>query len=300
MRIPQLIQGIWRLIRGWNLLIICLVFLLARHACILPVLELTDTPSTLVDHDFLMLMLATVLIAAGGNIINDQFDIRIDALNKPGRNIIGNLISGNTALALYLFVTLSGIAVAWFVTRRLSTQTAFLIFPVSAGSYKHMVLIGNLVVSLLCGVTVFASALFDSAAMSSEPVLTLITGYAVFAFLMTLAREMIKDCEDVEGDRAFGSRTLAVTAGLKATRRIAAAVLLIVLLLLLWVQVSSQQWEDLKAFIYVTVFVTLPVLILIVLTLRATTTAHDRRNGKIAKLIMITGLLSMAVFYSSF
>jgi 4-hydroxybenzoate polyprenyltransferase len=307
MRILQLVQGIWRLIRGWNLLIVCLVFLLARHACILPVLELSGTPTTLGNYDFLMLMLATVLIAAGGNIINDQFDIRVDAINKPGRNIIGSLISANTTLTLYLFVTLSGIALAWFTTRKLSTQPAFIIFPVSAGllyfyssSYKHMMLVGNIVVAVLCAAAVFTSILFDSAAMAAEPLVTLITGYAVFAFLMTLAREIIKDCEDIEGDRAAGSRTLAVSAGPKTARRTAAAITGVVFLLLVWVQVTGQQWEDLKSFIYVSLFVDLPVLILIVLSLRATTAAHDRRNGKIAKLIMITGLLSMAVFYSSF
>ncbi|HEX5001375.1 MAG TPA: UbiA family prenyltransferase, partial [Bacteroidia bacterium] len=123
---------------------------------------------------------------------------------------------------------------------------------------------------------------------------------AVFAFLITLSREIIKDCEDVDGDRQNGCDTFPVKFGEPAARKTASVITFILLATLVWVQYSQHQWDDMRAFIYVTLCIDIPLLILIYKSWAAMSKKDDRRNGILAKLIMITGILSMAVFYSSF
>jgi len=266
----KLIIPLWKLIRGNNLLIICLILLLVRHTIVLPILSFSETSSELSDHLFLLLMLATVLIAAGGNIINDYFDMVIDAINKPGGKVLGNQISKTAGLRLYIIFTLAGIGLSGFVSFKLNTYQPFVIFPASAlilflysYSYKSVMLAGNLLIALLGSITVALPMLFDNGAIGSETILILVSGYSVFAFLITLSREIIKDCEDIDGDRQNGCSTFPVKHGEPSARKTASVIAFLLLAALVWVQYSQRQWDDMRAFIYVTLFIDLPLLILI-------------------------------------
>ncbi|MBL0341937.1 MAG: geranylgeranylglycerol-phosphate geranylgeranyltransferase [Bacteroidetes bacterium] len=290
-----------------NLLIICIALLLARYTIIKPILGFEGATSSLSDALYLIIVLSTLFIAAGGYIINDYFDTGIDKINKPDKNLIGVKITRKSALLVYVFMTLAGLAGSFWFGHVADTRYAGLIFVLCAGllyfysaSYKKMFLVGNLTISLLTALTIGLSILFDKNAWSSEPIYTLIIAYSLFAFTLTLVREIIKDCEDAQGDMAYHSSTLPIVTGLKTARWTASLLCILTFAAILAIQIAQVQWEDKISFLYVTIAIQLPLLFLAFRNIKAKTKNDDHANSIISKIIMVTGLFSMLIFYISF
>jgi 4-hydroxybenzoate polyprenyltransferase len=303
----MMLKSVFSLIRTGNLLIVALVFLLIRYCIILPILGLEETTSSTGNQEFALLLLSTLMITAGGYVINDIFDTRVDAVNKPGKNKVGSVISNFNAKVLYAFLTLSGLAGSFLFGTFTGVRYAVLIFFLCAGllyfyssSYKTMLLSGNMVISFLSGMSVMITIIFDHQAMRSEPILTLVLAYSVFAFLMTMIREIIKDCEDIDGDSRYGASTLPVVAGITIARRIAGSLSLLVFAAVITVQILQMQWESPIPFLYVTTAIQAPLIMLTWKCFKAKSKRDDRFNSGLSKVIMVTGILSMAVFYLSF
>ncbi len=300
------ISGVFSTIRFQNLVIICLSLYLARYAIISPILEYTGYTSSISNTNYALLVVATLFIAAAGYVINDFFDTGIDAINKPGKNKTGILISRQGAILLYVLLNLTGFIIIWYFGFIQGIRYPLLLFIFSAGllyfyssSYKKMFLVGNVVVSFLAALTIGLSILFDHQALLSEPVKLLIPAYAMFAFMMTLIREIIKDCEDVEGDSAFGATTLAVVAGPKTAHIIASLLTAIVFGCIVYIQVLQVQWLNRVSFLYTVTLIELPLLILMIRELSAKTQQDAAWNSRLAKWVMVTGIGSMLVFQLS-
>ena len=111
--------------------------------------------------------------------------------------------------------------------------------------------------------------------------------YAVFAFLISLIREIVKDLEDIEGDEKFGCKTLPIIIGSSATKKFIYAINIIFLLVVLIVTNDSA--------IFLPYFLTL----LVVLSFLCTRIYFaDKKNdflkiSRLAKLIMVLGIFSM-------
>src|SRR5690349_16786179 len=105
-----------RTFRPINLFIIALIFFLVRYCIIMPafITEYQNTgvfPTHMTKPEFYILLFATLMIAAGGYVINDVFDIHIDEVNKPGKNVIGKSIPVESAkLTAYILFTIGSIA----------------------------------------------------------------------------------------------------------------------------------------------------------------------------------------------
>lgn len=302
-----MILKVLSLIRAGNLLMVALIFLLLRHTVIIPILGSELLTSSVNDYSFTILLLSTILIAAGGYVINNIIDVRADAINKPGKNPVGGSISRFTAYTLYVVFTLAGIGCAFYFGELNGTRYAALVFILSAGllyfysqSYQKMLLLGNIVIALLASLTVMLPLIFDRMALQTGSVKMIVFAYAIFAFLMTLSREMIKDCEDMEGDGSVDAGTLPLVIGTSPVRKIAAIITLLVFLLILWIQISQQQWTAMVSFIYVTLFIQIPLLILVYRTFTAVEKRHDALISLLNKVIMLTGIGSMLIFNLSF
>ncbi len=303
----KLIASLLRLIRFTNLVMIAFSMYLIRYMVVLPFLQESQAASALSGFQFNLLTLAVVLVAAGGYVINNFYDTGIDALNKPGSNPVGTLIPRKMSLLLYMLLTLGGIVAAILFGESTGIRYAVLVVGMAAGllyfyssSYKKMLLAGNIIIALLAALNIFITILFDKTALLSMAVLSVVTAYTIFAFLLTLSREIIKDCEDAAGDRAFGANTLPVAAGMKTARIIAAIITSITAGVLGYIQIITEQWDDVISFSYVTLFLQLPLLSLSFLTATSNKEKSDHRNSTIAKWIMVAGLCSMIVFYLSF
>ncbi len=154
-----------------------------------------------------------LLITAAGNVINDYYDAAIDAINRPDRPIPSGAISGREALALAVLLFLAGnilgIISAPLPLVLIAIINSFLLW-IYAAYLKGMPLLGNLAVSCLAAsIFLFGGALDGWAGlMANLPV-------AGATFCVMIARELIKDAEDIPGDMAQGARTFPIIFGLK-------------------------------------------------------------------------------------
>jgi geranylgeranylglycerol-phosphate geranylgeranyltransferase len=170
-------------------------------------------------------VVAAVLVAAGGNSVNDYFDREIDRVNKPGRPIPAGRVSPRGAMLFAGVLFLFGWGLGFRVGNAgfaLISSWIVLLFLYGA-LLKRTGLAGNIVVSM-----VVASAFLLGGLSGRDPALSLIP--AGLAFLFHLGREIIKDAQDMEGDARVGVRSLAVRYGREKGLFVAAVVLSILIL----------------------------------------------------------------------
>lgn len=308
-----------KLVRFPNLLIIVLTQYLLRFSIIEPFLYRSSGASPSSVLDFSILVLVTVLIAAGGYIINDYFDVKIDAVNKPERMIIDRQISARMAIALHLVISGMATVLGLYLAYRVRSLSFGLIFPVLAvllwfysASYKRMFLWGNLIVSFLSAFVVLIAWLFEFFYLQTDAeafaevlakmgnITRVFLAYALFAFLVTLVREIIKDMEDWEGDQRYGCRTLPLVIGLPQTRIVAVSLMIINMLLLSYVMVVLYRLHFIWAFWYFLTLVQIPVVYLAIVILKAREKRDFHLASTITKLVMLTGILSMQVISLTF
>lgn len=152
------------------------------------------------------------LVGAGGNVVNDLLDLEIDRINRPDRPFPSGALNTSTGWILAIGCTLFGVGVGFWVSlwHGLSALACVALLAVYSAYLKYWPVVGNLVVAGLLGFTV----LFGAAAVGDLPAAW---PAAFFAVSVNWAREMLKDVEDLKGDRAYGAKTLPALIGVEAT-----------------------------------------------------------------------------------
>ncbi len=308
-----------KLIRWQNLLIVILTMVLMRYAVIEPLLgRVTVTlldgtgahvPMTLQCplHCFILLVAATVFITAGGYVINDYFDIKTDLINR-GKVIVGTKIPRRQAMMWHNILNIAGVAAGAYVSWKAGSLWLGLLFLLVSGllyfysaSYKRQFLIGNFIVAIMTAMVPFLVVIYEwpfvyryyNANAIGVPPLNFmfwwIGGFSLFAFITTLTREIIKDIEDYEGDRAFGMNTMPVTLGIRGSRIVVTALLLITIasLYLIWFFFISDR----ITLLYLSMLVVLPLLYVIYLTALTKNRKQIHSASTVMKAIMLTGIL---------
>jgi 4-hydroxybenzoate polyprenyltransferase len=255
-----------KLIRWQNLLIVILTMNLIRYAVIAPLIGKTvvilaqgggeEIPLTLQFpwYDFILLVLATVFITAGGYVINDYFDIKTDLINK-GKVIVGTKIPRRKAMMWHNIFNIAGVAVGFYISWKAGYMMMGALFLIVSGllyfysaSYKRQFLIGNLIVAILTAMVPLLVVFYEWPALYRYYVVNAVKmpelnfifywvgGFALFAFLTNLTREIIKDIEDFEGDVTYGRNTLPIVIGVVTSKIISVClvILTIVLLYIAW------------------------------------------------------------------
>ncbi|MFC7670424.1 UbiA family prenyltransferase [Hymenobacter humi] len=136
------------LVRWPNLLIMLLCLVLVRAGLLLPELPLS---TALLNARFGLLVLAALLVAAGGYIINDYYDVKIDAINRPDRLVIGRVVRRRKAMLAHLLLSGVGVLLAgWLhpVLGAVTLGTALLLWGYSA-RFKRVALVGNVSIATL-------------------------------------------------------------------------------------------------------------------------------------------------------
>jgi 4-hydroxybenzoate polyprenyltransferase len=302
------IAALFRLIRWPNLLIVALTQILIRYCIIGPILSQGNMTPQLPGALFLMLVLATVFTTAAGYVINDYFDRKIDRVNKPSEVIVGKLVYPRHAMAYHLFFSIAGTILGVWVSYKCHVLFLSLIFFMVNGllwfystTYKRQFLLGNFIVALLAAFVPFLVLLYELPLLAREYgsqftpmtkyLMIWVLGFAFFAFLVNLVREFVKDVEDLEGDRVYGKRTIAVVWGIPASRWISAALLLVGVLLLI------MAWyffiPDGITLFYFVLFLIIPMLVAMGILLLKNSSESFRQASLLLKLIMISGLSYM-------
>ena len=277
-RLKRFIVSFARLTRVWNLIIIAL-------AQYLTAAFLIDF-STILDPRLFVLTVSTLMIAAGGYIINDYYDIKIDLINKPERVVIGKSITRRYAILFHTLLSLGGTFLGLFLSWKIAAVnfvSATILWWYS-NSLKRQPFIGNLVVALLTGVAIW---LVDSLYKTGH---FLIITYAGFAFFITLIREIIKDMEDLKGDQTFGCQTLPIVWGMRKTKFVIYVILAIFLTTVL---ILNFYFQDLPIN-YFLLFLFAPMLWFLVRLITADTKKDFTWLSRFCKIILLLGILSMA------
>jgi 4-hydroxybenzoate polyprenyltransferase len=247
--------------------------------------------ATLTDSRLLLISVSTILIAAGGYIINDYYDIKIDYINKPERVVIGKGIPRRFAILFHTLFSLSGVAIGFVLSWQmgvLNFVSAFWLWLYS-NSLKRKPFVGNFSVAVLTGLSIYCVEVV----YQSEEVLILV--YAVFAFFMTLIREIIKDMEDLKGDDTFGCKTLPIIWGIRRTKQFVYGIVILFLLAILTIHFYSVSLP--LNFFFFLFFV--PISFLIVRLVRADTVKDFLWLSTFSKVIMLLGILSLIFIHTS-
>lgn len=271
------------LIRFPNLLLVVLSQALVQASLLTIGVDWTRV----LESGFLALTLSTVCVAAAGYIINDYYDIKIDAINKPERVVVGKSIRRRPAMFTHMVLSFIGIAIGVWLSLPvglINLGAVLLLWGYSA-SFKKMMLVGNLTIALLSASMLLMVAVYAST-------LNKITiSYAAFAFLISLIREIIKDVEDVKGDETFDCRTLPIVAGLRRTKYVLYPIIACFqafLLVVIFHPVSSPLFD-----VYMLLLVLVPSVWLVIKLVRADRKRDFTYLSNVCKVIMLAGILSM-------
>lgn len=279
---PFTLRALLRLTRFWNLVIIGLSQYMVAIFLI--------NPGLFFDWKLFVLASSTAIIAAAGYIINDYYDIKIDLINKPNRVVIGKNITRRYALLFHTVLSIIGVALGFLLSWKLGVinfLSAFLLW-VYSNNLKRQPFIGNFVVAWLTSISIVLVNILYEVSNS------LVIIYGLFAFFMTLIREIVKDMEDLKGDNTFGCRTLPIVWGIRKTK-----VLLYILLGLLASSVILlNAWYSQLPLFYFLIFLFIPLGLLLARLLRADTRKDFYWLSQTCKIIMLLGVISM-VFIKS-
>lgn len=225
------------------------------------------------------------LVTAGANAINDVFDIEIDRINKPSRPLPSGELSIYDAKRFWFITSFFAILINFFVNAYALLIVVFAIALLYYYSFKlkQTVLIGNITVSLMTAMA------FIYGGVVSENVLRAIIP-ALFAFFVNLARELIKDIEDIEGDRQKGAVTFAVKYGVRKSIFLSSIILL--MLILITIAVALYGSYNIS-FLYIVFIADLFFIWIVVTLLKDYSLPKIKRASILLKICMVIGLLSI-------
>ena len=298
-------RSILNLIRWKNLLMIALIQVLIKYA----LFQSFNSDVTLNGFGFSLLVIATLCIAAAGNIINDIYDIDTDLINKPYKIIVGKSISEPKAFNFFLILTVIGVCIGFYLSNLIDKTSFSAIFIFTSAllylyssSLKQTILIGNIVVSVLVAMSIVIVGLFDLLPVITPEnqqmqltVFKIILNYALFAFMINLLREIIKDIQDIEGDTKANMRTLPIVIGRKRATKVLFGLSFISLFAIIF-YFSAYLYKQQIALIYFLIFIIGPLLYFIIKLLSAKSNKELHHLSNILKFIMLMGVLSLLLY----
>lgn len=296
-----------RLIRLPNLLIVALTQGIIYFHLILPNFRVYDIQPALPMQEFLLFVAVTILITAGGYIINDILDYDTDVVNREKSIVIHKRISIQTATWLYLSSSALGFFLAIYLAFFIGKLELVTLYPIAVGSLylysrylKKMPFIGNLLIALfasgVAGIIGFAESegidrLMEEAPLLTGKILVIFWAYLLFAFYSTLYREIIKDIEDIKGDVTQKFRTLPILLGVTKVKR-----LTMVFGISLLIMIFAGSWLAWPVINFFGKAILLPVLIAsgiwsVVSLYNAQKKSDFHKVSQLTKLLMLAGVL---------
>ncbi len=312
------ISAFLKLIRFKNLLIIALIQVVIKFSLINAYLD----NSALKNNEFLFYLLALITIVAAGYIINDIYDIETDKINKSEIRVVEKELSKNFAFKAYYLLNLIGIASGFYAAyqvNKLWLGIIFIYFVISlwrySKQYKTSFFIGNLQVAFLTALSIINLVLYDLIPVGmiriddgSKIILFIILFYSGFSFLTTLVREIIKDIEDIEGDKKTNANTLVILVGVQKTKLIIIFLNTLPILGIAYFQyfqysvlnstftVNLSYWGVNKIAAIYTLFLQLLFVLLLIKIINSETRVDFHFASKLCKIIMLSGILSIPLF----
>jgi 4-hydroxybenzoate polyprenyltransferase len=307
------IRNILQLVRWSNLFFLGALIYVMEKWVVVPILDDVAFGEQLPWYILLLIAAATILIAAGGYVINDYFDIKIDRINRPDQLIVTQYISKENAMRLSIGLSgvgmICGLVAAWL----LRSSTIAILFAIIPGllwfyssSYKRLLIVGNVTIALLSALSPMMIAIANVAQLQLKystilPYTTLehdiyawVGGFSLFAFLLTWIREIVKDLQDQMGDRELECHSMPIVWGNIVTKIVVTALIVLTTVLIGWFWYSllpfDHSWKSFSTR-YIVLAIIIPLWGALWLLWAAKIPSDYRTCQQVLKLTMFLGML---------
>lgn len=307
------IRNIMQLIRWSNLFFLGALIYVMEKWVVVPILDDVAFGEQLPWYIVLLIAVATILIAAGGYVINDYFDIKIDRINRPDQLIVSQYISKENAMRLSIILSGVGMACGLVVAWLLRSSTIGILFAIIPGllwfyssSYKRLLIVGNVTIALLSALSPMMVAIANVAQLQLKyssilPYTTLehdiyawVGGFSLFAFLLTWIREIVKDLQDQMGDRELECHSMPIVWGNTVTKIVVTALIVLTTALIVWLWYSvlpfDRTWSSFSTR-YIALGILIPLWGALWLLWAAKIPSDYRTCQQVIKLTMFLGML---------
>ena len=204
--------GLFSVVRGYNIMMICI----AQYLTAIFILSRQPLRQVLLDPRLFAIVLAGALAVAGGYIINAFYDQEKDLINKPTRTLMERMVGQHTKLSLYFILNFLSVIVASYVSFRAVLFFSIYIFMMWFYSHriKKIVLVGNIVSGILSIIPFFAIFVYYHNFQK------IIFVHAAFLYYLLLAKDFVKDLQNIKGDFALGYHTITTDYGERSSKQL--------------------------------------------------------------------------------
>ena len=316
------LNNIFKIIRWKNLVIISLSQIFIKFFFI----DFFIQKDQLLNENFVILLIVTILIAASGYIVNDIYDYNLDQINKPEKVVLGKFLKSRDAIIIYMMFNCLAIVLSIFLCMKIEQEIYILVFLLIiyclwlySKKLKKYKTIGNILIAFFISLSILNVPLFSYKNILSDDrffVVLIISIFSVLAFLINLKREIIKDIEDIEGDKIHKVKSLPIIFGTKKSKLVTIIIGIILMFAIsslitfqililrsdLLLDVGGNQFSNPQIWgaNYISIIYMFIILIMFfyveLLILNATTKTNFTKASKLLKYLMLLSLLSIPVF----
>ena len=296
-----------QLVRWKNLVIISITQFSIWLFLIKPLYSSAQIPLQASIVTLLGILSSTLFIAAAGYIINDYFDIKTDAINRPNKLLLENTIDRRKAILLHLFLTFIGILIGLIIALQhrnillvgFQIISSLLLWFYST-RYKQSYITGNILVAALTSICILMFYWYEPQLAIHKNAQTVLFTTALFAFTLTWMRELVKDMEDLKGDTIAGCNTMPIVIGLKKSGNIVQVIgmISVVLLALLSILLFNSAHYFFGSYLFISTC--LPLLMVITQVNKDATSEHYAQLSSSLKFIMLLGLSNLFIYYINY
>ena len=316
------LNNIFKIIRWKNLIIISLSQIFIKFFFI----DFFIEEDQLLNANFVILLIVTILIAASGYIVNDIYDYNLDQINKPEKVVLGKFLKSRDAIIIYMMFNCLAIVLSIFLCMKIEQEIYILVFLLIiyclwlySKKLKKYKIIGNILIAFFISLSILNVPLFSYKNILSDDrffVFLIISILSVLAFLINVKREIIKDIEDIEGDKMHKVKSLPIIFGTKKSKLVTVIIGIILMFAIssiitfqililrsdLLLDVGGNQFSNPQIWgaNYISIIYMFIILIMFfyveLLILNATTKTNFTKASKLLKYLMLLSLLSIPVF----
>lgn len=307
-----MIWRIFKIIRIPNLFIIVLIEYILHQKILLNLFSIGRVTPELDQKQFYCLVLFSILLTLSGYVINDFYDVKIDQVNKPKQNWI-IFIGQRNSIILYAFLSSISIILSILLAIQLNkieylwiTPMMILLLWAYSKYFKFTMLIGNIWVGVFCMLVILLIWMSEESAIhilaqtgfKSEfyQAFALFSYYGIFAFIITICREVVKDVQDMEGDKYLDAKTFPIIKGISATKQLLGILFLLLITLIIIVLCVFISFITLWHLYYVIILICLPLVVTSYLIFKANSPKDFGAISNLIKCIMISGTFLLLSF----
>jgi 4-hydroxybenzoate polyprenyltransferase len=280
------------LIRWGNLLIIGFTQLFFIYLTRVSFLEFSD----------IALIISTLLTAAAGYVINDFYDLEADKINKPNNVYIGKIIPKDHSRRFYFLLVTLSLWIGYYALAELTSVILTINISLFIYSYrlKRWPLIGNIVVSICTASVIFIVYISNPPSVDyyKSDSFNLLIFFSLCAFIISMVRELVKDIEDIDGDKVAGYKTLPIVAGIKPPKSIAMLSLFVLLILYFRAALGNISHDAIDTYYPVIGFIIVTgVSIILLFKIGLANKKEDySKLSTYCKIFMLVGMLTALLF----